>query len=283
MKHHTSREISAVSTHFVDLNLARRLEEAEAFAAEAFARALAQSRPDSDVAVEEVAGGRAVYFGPGSPLSETKGAGLNGPVTDADLDRMEATFFARREDSRIVACPLADPSLVDGLGRRGYRLIGFEDILILPLESDRPVPAETPGIAVREVGRESAEIYAGVVAPSFVPSGEPTAEIAAMMKLLFAVEHAAAMVAWIGDQPVGGGAVLIRDGVALLAGAATLPAFRNRGVHSALHAARLELARRSGCDLAAQGALPGTTSHRNAERRGFRVAYTRAMLVRAFH
>jgi GNAT superfamily N-acetyltransferase len=69
-------------------------------------------------------------------------------------------------------------------------------------------------------------------------------------------------------------------GVALLAGAATLPAYRRRGVHAALHQTRLALARRSGCDLAVQGAEPGSTSQRNAERRGLRVAFTRAILVR---
>ena len=94
------------------------------------------------------------------------------------------------------------------------------------------------------------------------------------------MEHSSAFLACVDGQPAGGGAVLIHRGVALLAGAATLPAYRNRGVHAALHHARLALARRSGCDLAAQGAEPGSTSQRNAERRGLRVAYTRAILVR---
>ena len=92
--------------------------------------------------------------------------------------------------------------------------------------------------------------------------------------------HTSAFLAFIDDHPAGGGAILIHRGVALLAGAATLPPYRNRGVHAALHHARLALARRSGCDLAAQGAQPGSTSQRNAERRGLRVAYTRAILVR---
>ena len=48
-----------------DLELARRLEEAESFAAEAFARETARLRPDADIAIEEVAGGLAVYAGPG--------------------------------------------------------------------------------------------------------------------------------------------------------------------------------------------------------------------------
>ncbi len=101
-----------------------------------------------------------------------------------------------------------------------------------------------------------------------------------MTVTMLAAEHSSAFLAFIGGEPVGGGAVLIHRGLALLAGAATLPAYRNRGVQGALHHARLTLARRSGCDLAAQGAQPGSTSQRNAERRGFRVAYTRAILVR---
>src|SRR4051812_39348692 len=129
-----------MTSGLADLELARRLEEAEAFAAEAYVRQLTRRRPGADVAVEEVAGGRAVFAGAGSPLTETKAIGLRGPVTEADLDRMEAVFFGRGEPSRVVVCPLADPSLVEGLDRRGYRLSYFENILALPLGRDDPEP-----------------------------------------------------------------------------------------------------------------------------------------------
>jgi hypothetical protein len=112
-----------LTTFFSDLILARRLEEIEALTAEAYVRRLVQRRPSADVAVQEVAGGRAVFAGPGSPLSETKNVGLNGPVSDADLDRIEKVFFSRAEPSRVVVCPLADPSLVEGLNRRGYSFV----------------------------------------------------------------------------------------------------------------------------------------------------------------
>jgi hypothetical protein len=39
--------------------------------------------------------------------------------------------------------------------------------------------------------------------------------------------------------------------------------------------ARLRFAAERGCDLAMMGALPGSASQRNAERQGFRIAYTR--------
>jgi GNAT superfamily N-acetyltransferase len=265
---------------FTDLKLAERLEEVEAFTAAAYVRRLAQRRPGVDIAVEEVAGGVAVFAGAGSPLSETKAVGLHGPVTDEDLDRMENVFFIRGEPSRVVVCPLADPSLVEGLGRRGYRLSHFENILVMPLDAD---DAETPrnqGIDVRPVGPDEAELYAQVVAPNFVEPGEPVDEMIEMALTMLGVEHTTSFLAWIDGQPAGGGAVIVRRGLALFAGAATLPPFRNRGVHAALHHARLAYARQNGCDLAAQGAQPGSTSQRNAERRGLHVAYTRALLIR---
>jgi hypothetical protein len=38
---------------------------------------------------------------------------------------------------------------------------------------------------------------------------------------------------------------------------------------------RLQDAFANGCDIAMMGALPGSISQRNAERHGFRIAYTR--------
>jgi hypothetical protein len=262
------------------MELARRLEEVEAFAALAYVRQLARVRPEADVEIEEVAGGRAVFAGVGSPLSETKAIGLHGPVTEADLDRMEAVFFRRGVPSRVVVCPLADSSLVEGLGRRGYRLSSFEDILTLPLGQEEPNAIPTPSIEVRQIDQADADRYAKVVAPNFVGPGDSIDAAMEMIALMIAMESTSSFLALIDGEAVGGGAVVIHRGLALLAGAATLPAYRNRGVHAALHRARLALARSSGCDLAAQGAQPGSTSQRNAERRGLRVAYTRALLVR---
>jgi GNAT superfamily N-acetyltransferase len=62
---------------------------------------------------------------------------------------------------------------------------------------------------------------------------------------------------------------------ALLAGASTVPAWRGRGAQGALLGARLRHAAALGCDVAMMGALPGSASQRNAERQGFRIAYTR--------
>jgi GNAT superfamily N-acetyltransferase len=276
----TRDEEPQMTLMLADGDLARRLEEAESIAGARFALGLARRKPDIGAAVEPLAGGRAVYAGPGSPLTEAKAIGLHGEVTEADLDRLEAFYFGRGEPCRVFVCPLADPTLFDGLGRRGYRLSGFENFLAMPLAPDDAGPPATPGIEVRPAGRDQAEVYARVVVPGFAGPEGPNDDLDDLMTSMIGTEYCSAFLAYIDGQPAGGGAMLIHEGVALLAGASTLPSYRNRGVHAALHHARLALARRSGCDLAAQGAYPGSTSQRNAERRGFHVAYTRPILVR---
>jgi hypothetical protein len=76
-------------------------------------------------------------------------------------------------------------------------------------------------------------------------------------------------------RPIATGSLNIADGVAHLSGASTIPEGRKRGAQLALLEHRLRYAALQGCDLAAMGALPGSGSQRNAERHGFRIAYTR--------
>ena len=83
------------------------------------------------------------------------------------------------------------------------------------------------------------------------------------------------MQAEIDGQPVATGVVFIANGVALLAGASTIPNARRKGAQSQLLEARLRYAVEQGCDLAMMCALPGSPSQRNAQRNGFQIAYTR--------
>mgnify|MGYP003330870158 CR=1 FL=1 len=64
-------------------------------------------------------------------------------------------------------------------------------------------------------------------------------------------------------------------------GAATIPRARGRGAQNALLAVRLAYARERGCDIAVVGTACGSASPRNAERNGFRIAYTRTKWTRA--
>jgi hypothetical protein len=80
---------------FVDLDLARRMEMAEAHACHACAESFQRQHPDFPVAVQEIAGGFAVFAGVDSPVTQAIGVGLHGEVSDSDLDRLGDFFHSR--------------------------------------------------------------------------------------------------------------------------------------------------------------------------------------------
>ena len=88
---------------FVDLNLARRLEMAEAHACRECAEAFQRQHPEFPVAVEEIAGGFAIFAGADSPVTQAIGLGLHGAVSDFDLDRLQ-DFFSSRATAYCMGC-----------------------------------------------------------------------------------------------------------------------------------------------------------------------------------
>jgi hypothetical protein len=82
-------------------------------------------------------------------------------------------------------------------------------------------------------------------------------------------------------HPIAAAALTVHNGIALLAGACTIPEARRQGAQLALLHARLTFAAKLGVDLAMVVTAPGSASHRNAERQGFRPVYTRAKWLRA--
>jgi GNAT superfamily N-acetyltransferase len=88
-------------------------------------------------------------------------------------------------------------------------------------------------------------------------------------------------VAYDGETPAGGGALFVHEGTGWLGLGATLPGFRGRGAQSAILAARIEEARRSGASTVTTetGELEEgrpSSSYRNILRAGFREAGVRA-------
>jgi len=81
-------------------------------------------------------------------------------------------------------------------------------------------------------------------------------------------------------EAIAAGSLHLHGGVALFAGASTVPAFRGRGAQRAPLQARIAFAVAQGADLAIMVALPGSASHRNAQRAGFQVAYSRVKVGR---
>jgi GNAT superfamily N-acetyltransferase len=88
-------------------------------------------------------------------------------------------------------------------------------------------------------------------------------------------EQSLCFLAELDGQPGAAGALCIHNGVALCGGSATIPEMRRRGLQAALIEERLRYGFDHGCDLAVMVVDAGSDSQRNAERKGFRIAYTR--------
>ena len=261
------------------MELVRRLEYGEARAAEECVRNVDGSKVAA--ARLNVAGGFAAFTGVDSPLTQAVAMGLEGPVMAADMDKVEEFFFSRGAAVNIEVCPLADESLTELLGQRGYRVIEFSDVCFRALGEEDKAEVKLPeGVEVRKVGREEARLWSETVSRGFsdeVPVTEELIDIMSTMGWRGGVE---CLLATVHGEVAGGAAVAIDKGMGGCFGASTLPAFRKRGIQGALLDLRLSEAARRGCDMAMCIAAPGSASHRNLERRGFRVAYTRAKFLK---
>lgn len=91
------------------------------------------------------------------------------------------------------------------------------------------------------------------------------------------VEDARFYLARVDGAPAAAAALLLFDGVAYLANASTLPAFRGRGCQTALIQRRLADAAAAGFRRAAVIVEWASRSHANVTRAGFRPAYTKAI------
>jgi GNAT superfamily N-acetyltransferase len=265
---------------FIDLNLVRRLETASAKSGRACAEGAQRLHPDLGAAAEEIAGGIAVYAGVDSPVTQALGVGLDGPVDDAELDRLENFFRSRCAATAIELCPFAGIPLYEALAKREYRLVEVSNVLFRDLTPADDFPPPAPGVTVRPALPEDEKLFTQTVAQGFAGLSPITPALLDVMEGFFHSEGNHPFIAFVDGAVAGGASAFAFDGVVGMFGASTLPEFRGRGVQGALLAARLRWGAQNGCELAKGITLPGSTSHRNHERFGFRVAYTRTKLVR---
>ena len=272
---------------FCGSDLAARIERAEAQLMAEVTEAARRRQADGGGFVIPVAGGVATFAEEGSPYNKIAGLGFGGLPDAAALDEIEMAFAGRGAAVQVEVASLADPTLVDVLTERGYRLAAFENVLGRDLTTGSQ-PVEVPGIEVRRSGPDELDAWVELVTDAEVhpdTQGIPMEEFPRDV-LERAERDSAAIngmrryVALRHDQLAGGASLRIAEGIAQLAGAATVPAHRRNGVQTVLTAARLADAAVEGCDVAVVTTQPGSKSQQNVQRRGFDLLYTRAVLLK---
>ncbi|MGE0882612.1 MAG: GNAT family N-acetyltransferase [Blastocatellales bacterium] len=265
---------------FSDLKLSRRLERTEGAANAEFVETRARFFPDSGACWMECAGAYAMFDGVDSPLTQTFGLGVFEPATHTALERIEAFFRERGAPVCHEISPMADQALLSILHERGYHPIELTSVMFRPITDGERLSARlNERIKVRLISsddsEEDQELWAQTATKGWAQEVEFGDLILDLSRLTVKKGVVPAFLAELDGQAIATGGLSITDGVALLAGASTIPDGRKQGAQLALLDARLRYALEQGCDLAMMCAAPGSASQRNAERQGFRIAYTR--------
>jgi hypothetical protein len=275
---------------FTSIELAARIDRAEAGLSAAIGRALLARSPGADVFVEDIGGGVAVYTGPSSPMNKMIGVGFTGMPPEDRLESVENLFRARQAPLQAEVATLADPSFAATLSRRGYILENFENVLGRPIV---PGDAETPvdrAIEIRPADEDhGSEDWLDAAITGFQHADEQGVQAAPLpprdlleqsLRPYTDIPEFRRYTARIGGQLAGVASLRLDEGLAQLCGAATLPAFRRRGVQAMLLRRRLADAFHEGCDLAMMMTQPGSKSQENGYRQGFVLLYSRAILIK---
>ena len=190
------------------------------------------------------------------------------------MDEMEGFFRKKGSGVFHEVSPLGDAGLVAVLHERGYRPLEFSNVLYLPL-AERVAGSVNEQLRVRIAGSSERELWARTSAAGWREFVEVADLVAGLAGVIASTEGTAPFLVEMDGRAIATGALAIRDGVALFAGASTVPEYRRLGAQQALLKTRFRYAVEQGCDLAMIVTAPGSASQRNAERSGFRVAYTR--------
>ena len=256
------------------------MEQVQSWRRWRYAEAYQSLHPTQEVGLEKLAGGSLIYCAPGSPLNRAVGLGMHLPLANGVLKEVERFYAARGEAARVDLCPLADPSLIEGLKRAGYCLEMFDSVLFqfLPADfADWPVPEN---IQVSQAAAEDAELWLKLTAAGFCEKEEPDQDTLDIIGPNFHSANAACFLARLDGRPAGGAAMFSHEGGVEFGGDSTLLEYRRKGIQAALIKTRLAAAYQMGCDLAIALTAPGSASQRSYTRAGFQLAYTRAIMIK---
>ena len=232
---------------------------------------------------------RAVARGSGSaaamPFSQGRttrtvasvGLGLDGPVGEAAFEQCEA--FYRRHDIQpaFSLCPLADPTLLEHLNRRGYQIEMFMHVWYRPLAAmrpfrrRRPASSSAPSSRRKRICGRSSRSGAGWTAMrrsrTTMSSSHPTRS------------WRTRVVGWRGTTASRPARPRWQSTTAWRACSARARVCRIATSGCSTRSLQPGWPRpRKRCDLAVVHTEPGSDSQRNVERLGFRLAYTKVTM-----
>jgi GNAT superfamily N-acetyltransferase len=260
----------------VDERLVRRLESGAAANDVAVVSRMCSRDEHCPADAQPFNDGALIAMGKGRYVNRAVGVTLP-RLLPGDVSTIEAYFSDRGISPAIELSAWASEETVALLRKRGYRPDWFRAMYAMRLGAISSLPA--PAFRIEPVGAEHLADWLGALAEA---NG-----ITEASRRLISDEYALAngavpdtidLVALSNDRVIGCASLQMLDGVAWLGGAATIPAWRGRGVQTALIQHRLRLAAEAGVGIAAATAVPSGASARNLGRLGFSHVQTQVVV-----
>lgn len=255
----------------------------------------------------EIGGLTCASGGPGSWLSQAVGASFEVPLDREAVEAIVAFYTARACEPKVCVTPYTHPSAFESLAAAGFGLRVVEQVLTLDLAAWKPPVFEAPAdlwVVPVDPG-DAAQVgdFVRVHCAGFYGDAATPALAEAARRSVFH-PRAVCYLAGVGTGPgagVGtrsGAGVGTRPGtgpgaevvavaayetfgpLATLFGVTVLPAWRGRGIQTALLHHRLRAVRERGLAVATISSLPRGGTERNAVRAGMRPLFGRLELVR---
>ena len=177
-----------------------------------------------------------------------------------------------------IVPPLASQALLQTLADRGFSKSGSHASLFGVPADDCPEPPI--GVDVTEVLAGQMEIFADLYMVYLDDFKYPT-ELKDRVRANIVKEYRQPgwrlYLATVDGAPAAFASLYVQERIGALAMAAAAPASRGRGAHAALLNRRIADAAAEGCELVIAEAIPASTSHRNMEQAGLKVAYTKTI------
>ena len=199
-------------------------------------------------------------------------------ITKEDLKHLDEIIeFYRRRGRKAqfeIVPSRVDQSLLAELSDRGFYQSGFHtSTYCIPDELTIGKP-ET--VRIKEIDGEDFITYATIHCRGTGLQDNGIPYVAKNNKVLWNRPGWKLYIAYVSDQPAAVGVMFVKDAIASLTFAATLPEFRGQGLHQLLLKRRMNESFRQNCTLVVGQCSYLSQSHRNMERVGMKVGYTRA-------
>ena len=197
-------------------------------------------------------------------------------LANEDVEHIATILDFYRERNRKVQIE-AIPSLINEnvlrrLAESGLYQSGFHTSLIIqPQECCR----EQEPIRIQEIHEDQFEQYAAIHCRGTGLSDDGIPHVARNNKVLYSREGWKFYMAYVQDAPAAVGVMFMNNRIASLTFAATLPEYRNQGLHRQLLRRRITEAYRQGCHLVVGQCSFLSQSHRNMEQVGMKIGYVR--------